>query len=110
MIQSKSAGRNNAMDVRMMLQILAPRMKNAEEPNFGAEMFRVGCDLQQCLRTCVEQEVVNNSLVLHCQCRQFVRQREYDVEVGNGQQISRLLCYPFLAGAGLTFRTVPVSA
>src|SRR5262245_22507218 len=105
MIQSKSACRNDAVDVRMVLQVLAPSMKNAEEPDFGAEMLRVSCDLQQCLRTRVEQEVINNSLVLQCQCGQFVRQREYDVEVRNRQHISRLFCHPLLPGAGLTFRT-----
>ena len=87
-IGCKSPCRNHTMNVRMMLQVLAPGMENAQEAYFSAEVLRVCRDLEQCLRTGVEQEIVNNPLVLERQCGHIVWECEDDVEVGNGKQIS----------------------
>lgn len=35
-IGSQSAGRNHAMDVRMMIELLAPSMQHAEEADIGS--------------------------------------------------------------------------
>src|SRR5438132_10072033 len=52
------------MQMRMMDQILAPRVENGEETDFGAEMLRIGGDKPQCLCSDMEENAVDGSLVL----------------------------------------------
>src|SRR3954452_1898349 len=43
-VPGQSSGRNDAVDVRMMLQLLIPGMEHAEEADLSSEMLRVGGD------------------------------------------------------------------
>ena len=44
--------------MRVLQQVLSPGMQNAEKTNLGAEVLRVGRDLEQRLGTGAEQEIV----------------------------------------------------
>ena len=44
-IRRQATGWNNAMDVRVMLQILSPGVQDAEKSDVGAEVLWVGGDL-----------------------------------------------------------------
>jgi hypothetical protein len=55
MIRRHAAGRHDAVHVRMADQRLAPRVKNAEDPDLGAQMSGVGCDLAEGRGTCLEE-------------------------------------------------------
>jgi hypothetical protein len=46
-IRGKTSGRDHAMDMRVMQQVLAPSVKHAEETDFCAEVLRIRRDLQQ---------------------------------------------------------------
>jgi hypothetical protein len=46
MVRRQTAGGNNTMNVRMM-EFLVPGVKDAEEPNLGAETLRIAGDLKQ---------------------------------------------------------------
>ena len=63
-IESNSAPRNDAVNVRMSLQVLAPGMQNGKEPDFGAKMLGVGGDLHQSLGRGVEQHIVEQAGIL----------------------------------------------
>ena len=69
------------MNVGMKQQVLAPRVKNAEETNLGSEMLGVACHLAECFSDGAEQQVVKLGLILQNERVEFVRQREDDVEV-----------------------------
>ena len=49
MIQSQTAGWNNTVYVRVMLQLLVPGVEDAEEADLSAETLWVAGDLKQCL-------------------------------------------------------------
>jgi hypothetical protein len=63
-IGRKTTGWNHAMDMRMDLQILSPSVQNAEEPDLRAQMFGIGCNLQQCRGAGAEQKVIDDLLVV----------------------------------------------
>jgi hypothetical protein len=48
----------------MMLKRLSPGMEHGEEPNLGAQMFRVSSDLEQGLGSRPKEQVIDDSLVL----------------------------------------------
>jgi hypothetical protein len=46
MIGAQTAGRDDAVNMRMVLQLLIPGMQHAEETDLRAEVFRIGGDLE----------------------------------------------------------------
>jgi hypothetical protein len=52
------------MDVRMVLQVLAPGMEQGDKTDLGAEMAPVGGDRAQCLGCRLEQDRVDRCLVV----------------------------------------------
>ena len=75
------------MDMRVMLQVLSPGVKHAEQTDVGTQMLRVATDFEQRSGTCAEEQVVEQLLVLEHESRESVRQRKDDMEVGCGQQL-----------------------
>ena len=59
-VRSQTSGRNYAVDMRMMLQLLIPGVKNTEEPDIGAEVLWVAGDFAECGSGGPEEQVVNN--------------------------------------------------
>src|SRR4051812_15107263 len=98
------------MNVRVMLQILPPRMKHAEKADLRSEVFRISGDFDQRFSAGPEQKVVESLLVLQCQRGQIVRKRENYMKVRNFKQVFSAFSQPLLAGVGLTLRAVPIPA
>ena len=92
------------------MQVLSPGVQHAEEADVGAEMLRVGGDLQQGFGAGAEQQVVDGLLVLQRQPRQLVRQREDDMKVVDRQQFLAASGQPLVASVGLALWAVPVAA
>src|ERR1700733_9954524 len=109
-IRGDAARRNDAMNVRVMLQILSPRMKHAEKADLRSQVFRISRDLDQRFSARPEQKVVKSLLVLQCQRGQVMRKREDYMKVRNFQQVFSTFSQPLLAGVGLTLRAVPIPA
>src|SRR5215470_9130703 len=63
-IRRQSATGHDAMDVRVALQSLSPRMQDTEEADLRAEARWIGCDFQQRGSTGIEQEAEQELLVL----------------------------------------------
>ncbi len=78
-----AATRHDAMDVRVMIEVLAPRVQHGGDADVGAEVLGVGCNRGQRLGRCREQQAVDLGLVLIGDGADRRRQREHDVEVGN---------------------------
>ncbi len=109
-IRRQTTGRNNAVDVRMMLKLLVPGVKDAEETDLSAEMPGIFSDFQKRLGTAPEQQAVDDLFVLQGQWRQFVRERENDVGIARGQQFGAARVKPAVACVTLTSRAMPVPA
>ena len=73
------------MDVRMVLQGLAPGVENHGHAELGAEMPGLGCDGGERLRRRAEQDRIDRGLVLEGDLADRCRQREDDMEVRHRQ-------------------------
>lgn len=67
-------------------------------------------NLKQGFSAGMKQQVVNQSLVLQRQCREFPRQREDDMDVAGRQQFLFTSFEPANAGVALTSWAMPISA
>src|SRR5215467_899011 len=76
MIRRQTAGWNNTVNVRMMLEFLIPGVQDAEESDLGAEALRVACDLKQRLGAGPEQKGIDLAFVLQRERRKLPRQRK----------------------------------
>ena len=98
------------MDVRMVLQVLAPGVEHGDEADLGAEMARIGGDRAQRLGRRLEQDGVDRRLVLEGDFGGRRRQREDDVEIRHRQQFGLPLGQPRGARRALAFRAMAVAA
>jgi hypothetical protein len=98
------------MDVRMVMQVLAPGVEHGDEADLGAEMLWVGADRAERLGRCLEQDGVDRLLVLERDLGDRRRQREHDMEIRRRQQLGLPGRQPFGTRLPLTLRAVPVPA
>ena len=96
-VRGHAAGRHHAMDVRMMLQALAPRVEDHQPADGGAEALRVGRDLEQRGRRGAEEEVVHDVLVRQRQARQQFGHGENHVHVADGQEFLLARRHPLVS-------------
>ena len=82
--ERQAAAGHDTMQVRVMMQVLSPGMKDRNDADLGAEMFGVGGDRAQCRGHCLEQDGVNCGLVLERDLGDRCRQCEDDMEIGTG--------------------------
>ena len=102
MIWSEAAGGQHAVDMRMMLQSLVPKVRqHAEEANLGSKVPGIAGDLQQSCSTGLKQQVIDQTLVLQCQWSHFPRQGEDYMHVAGGQQLPLSRLEPAHAGVAL---------
>src|SRR5262245_60260602 len=109
-VKRGSAAGNDAMDVRMMLQGLAPAVKAHGHTELGAEMPGLGRDGGECLGRGAEQDRVDNGLVLERDLAGRRRQCEDDMEVRHRQQFGLPIREPLGPRQPLAFGTVTVAA
>ena len=109
-IERESAGGDNAMDMRMKLELLVPGMQHAEEADLSPEMGGVASDFEQSFCAGTKQQTIDYFFVLQSQGRQLGRQGEDDVDVGRGQQFTTTRRDPAFTRTGLTLRAVPIAA
>ena len=66
-VEAEPARRNDAVDMRMMFQLLVPGMEHAEEADVGTEMLRIPSDFAQRFSAGAEQQTVDDLLILQGQ-------------------------------------------
>jgi hypothetical protein len=98
------------MNVRMMMQVLAPGMEYRYEADAGAQMFGIGGDLQKGFGGGAKEQAVNRLLILEGHRRDHLRQREDHVKVLDREQLSGAAVEPRRAGGALTFWTMAIAA
>ena len=80
-IQRESTGRDHAMDMRVMLELLIPGVQHAEETDLGAQMSGIASHFEQGCGAGAEQQVVDGLLVLQGEWCQFPRQSKDYVNI-----------------------------
>ena len=83
-IGGEAAGRDHAMEMGMMFQLLIPTVEHAEEADFGAQMAGIAGPFEQRLGAGPEQEIVDDLLVLQGQRGEPPRKGEDDMDVTRG--------------------------
>jgi hypothetical protein len=96
------------VDVRMMLEALPPRVEDHETANRRTQAFRVGRDLQQRRRRGPKQEVVHDALIGQRETRQWLRHREDEVHVADGQELLLPRGHPGVAGGREALGTMAI--
>jgi hypothetical protein len=69
------------MDMRMVLQVLAPCMQHGDKADLGTEMLWIGRDHAQRLGRRLKQDRIGHFLVLEGDFSRWRRQCEDDVEI-----------------------------
>ena len=103
-------GRNDAVNMRMWFERLAPGVKNGQESNLRTEVLSIGCNLEKSLGASVEQQGEQYPFVLPDQRNERVWEGEDEMEVANRQQFILTLCHPLIASVGLALGAVPITA
>ena len=109
-IARQAAAGDDAVHVRMMVQVLAPGVQHHQHADRRAQPLRVGGHLAQRRRGRLQQQVVQRRPGWPAPARQFRRQREDDMVVLDRQQVLGLALEPAGAGQGLALGTVAVAA
>src|SRR5262249_52250786 len=104
------AAGNDAMDVRMMLQGLAPGMENHGDAELGAKMPGIGRDGGERLGGDTEQDRIDGSLILEGELADRPRCRSDDMKGWQWQQAGLPICEPLHPRQPLAFGTVTVAA
>lgn len=86
-VEGEATAWHDAVDVRMVLEVLSPGMEHAEQTDVGTQMLRVASDFEQRGSTGTEEQIVEQPLVLQHKRGQLMGQSEDDMEVGHGQQL-----------------------
>src|SRR6266851_2451588 len=108
-VERETTAWHHAVNMGMMLEVLTPRVQDAEQSDVGSQVLGVASNLKERRGTGAEEQVVEQPLVLQYQGRQLMGQREDDVEVGHGQQLGGARGQPSGACVALALGTVPVA-
>lgn len=98
-----------AMDMRMMLEGLAPGVQNSGNPKLRAKMFGIGTDSGECFGRGAKQDGVNDGFVLVGDRTNVWRQSEHNMEVRDWQKIRLPVGKPLGARSSLALRTMAIA-
>jgi hypothetical protein len=59
-IERQPTGGNDAVGMRMKLELLVPSMQHGEEADFRAEVSRIASDFKKCFGTATEQQAIDD--------------------------------------------------
>ena len=106
----EAAGADQAVHVWVVAQVAAPGVQGHEQTRHGAEVARVGAQVEQAAAGAVEQQLCQDCAVELPEREKDVREGEDDVEMGAGQQLGQLRGEPLLAGCAGAARASAVAA
>jgi hypothetical protein len=109
-IRREAAGRHDAVDVRMMIEVLAPCMQHGREADLRAQALRILGDRRQRLGGGLKQEAIDLGLVLESNGGDRRRHGEHDVEIGDRQQFGLACLHPSLRRRPLALRAMAIAA
>src|SRR5512137_221703 len=108
--QRDSAARDDAMDMGMMGERLAPGVENREQANPGAETLRICGERHGRLGGGAHQRGIEKPLVLEGDLGRRRRQGEDEMEIRRREQLGLARVEPGGSGGSLAFWAMPVAA
>ena len=109
-VRRDAATRNDAVHVRVVLEVLAPGVQDCDDADVGAEVLAIGSNGDQRLGRSLKQQPVDLGLVLVGHRADHGRKREDEMKIRHRQKLSFARRQPGRRGSPLTFRAVPVAA
>ena len=109
-IRGQTAAWHHAVQMRVIQQVLAPRVQDRDTADFGTEVLRVGGNGAQGIKAGMKQDGVERTLVLKGDRRDFLRDGEDNMEIGNRKQLGLSGLQPLRPRQALALRAVPVPA
>jgi hypothetical protein len=109
-VRGQAAHRHDAVDVRMVLQPLAPRVQHHQPANGAAQSLRIPRDLQQGFSGRLKQEVVHHALVDEGEAGERLRHGEDEVDVASRQQLLLARRHPGVPRRRQTLWAMPIAA
>src|SRR5262249_39065860 len=107
-IRREPAGRQDTMQMGMMVQLLAPRVEHGEAADLCPEMLRVPSDLLECLRHRAKEQTIEVVGVLQRQRPKVVRQGKNHMTVCGSEEFLLSGGEPRRLGRAMTFGTAAV--
>jgi hypothetical protein len=96
--------------MRVMQQVLPPRMQDCNEADLSAKMLGISCNGAQGLGCGLEQDVVDHRFVLERDGCDFLWDGEYHVEVFDRQKFSLPVLEPLVTRERLALWAMSVAA
>ena len=109
-VGAQGAVGDDAVDMDVLAEILPPSVEHHGDAEFAAEPPGIAAELEQGLRSGVEQQAVDESGIALGDGVELVRQGEYDVPVGDIEQIGALALDPSGLRQRLTLGAVAIPA
>ena len=109
-VEGWAAAGNDAMNVWMMVKVLAPGVEHGHDSDLSTKMLWVGGNGAQRLGGSLEEDVVDLGLVLERDLGHRGRHGEDDMEILQRQQLGLAGRQPVGPGPALALGTVPVAA
>ncbi len=101
---------DNAVNMRMVFERLAPSVEDSKKPNVSTEVLRISSYLEDGLRRSAKKDFIDFLLILKRDCRNLLGYGKDDVKVFDGQEITLSVGEPFSPRSLLAFWTVTVPA
>jgi hypothetical protein len=108
-VETDTTAWDNAMQVRMMMQILAPGVQHGEKADVRSQVLGVMGNGLQCFGCGTKQDAVDRSFVLQGEWADFFWQREDDMEVGHVKEVLLSGFKPTSTSGSLTLRAVSIA-
>jgi hypothetical protein len=74
------------MEVWMMEQVLAPRVKDTEEADLSPKVFRIGSNLQESCGASPKQQGIKQLLIVKDKRRKCMGKRKDEMHIGNREK------------------------
>src|ERR1700720_2940321 len=110
MIDRQSAAGDDAMQMRILVQVLSPGMQDGEETEFGSQMPAIAGKGEQGLSGDAKKQIAELLLVVEHQFGDGFWNSEDHVKILDWQQFALPAFQPLGARQGLAFGTMPVAA
>lgn len=108
-IGSDPAAGHDAMQMRMMEQVLSPRMKHREKAYFCTEMSGIGSNSSKGLGGGAKEDIVDHVLVLIGDSSNFLGQGKNEVKIADREKLCLAVLEPAGTGKRLAFGAVSIS-
>jgi hypothetical protein len=101
---------NNAMDVRMKIEYLIPRVQHRDASDIHSEIIFTFGDNGQRFMHGIEQRRIDDPFIVQGEGLERVRYREHCVEIGHRKDPLQLIVHPCKPGEVLALGAVSISA